>query len=130
MKPVRLGQRGSWRIETGSRDTAAAFGNSGVNIVGTPALIGFLETAAHRCLMPCYETKEGSVGTYVEVTHLAAAPQGATVEAVAEVVKIDGRRVRFAVEARWDAILLMNGFHERMIVDLERFLAKLPKVLP
>src|SRR4029077_16634276 len=100
MKPVEVGQRLSFRIETEYRDTAEAFGNANVRVVGTPALVGFLETAADRCLMPCYEAKEGSGGTSIELAHLAAAPEGSIVDASAEVIGVDGRRVRFAVEAR------------------------------
>jgi fluoroacetyl-CoA thioesterase len=124
MKPIELGQRLSFRIETQYRDTAEAFGNANVRVVGTPALVGFLETAADRCLMPCYEAKEGSVGTSIELAHLAAAPEGSVVDASAEVIGVDGRRVRFAVEARRGEVLLMKGHHERAVVDLERFLAK------
>ena len=72
---------------------------TGVPVVGTPALIGFLETAADRCLRPFYEDREGSVGTLVEIVHLAPAPQNALIEARAELIAIDGRRYRFAVEA-------------------------------
>jgi fluoroacetyl-CoA thioesterase len=125
VKPVALGTRHVFTIQTGQRDTAEAFGNAGVPVVGTPALIGFLETAADRCLKPYYEAKEGSVGTTVDVAHLAPAPEDSIIEARAEVVSVDGRKLRFAVEARHGETPLMKGFHERMVVDLERFLARL-----
>jgi predicted thioesterase len=125
MKQVAPGTRHSFTVETQYRDTAAAFGNPGVPVVGTPALVGFLETAADRCLKPFYEVKEGSVGTSIDVAHLAPAPENSVIEARAEVVGVDGRKLRFAVEARHGQSLLMKGFHERVVVDLERFLAKL-----
>jgi len=125
MKPITLGARHSFTVETRYRDTAEAFGNAGVAVVGTPALIGFLETAADRCLKPFYEGREGSLGAIVDVAHLAPAPENATIEASAEVVAIEGRKVRFAVAARYGTRLLMKGFHERVVVDMERFLAKL-----
>jgi predicted thioesterase len=130
MKPIEPGRRLSFRVETQYRDTAEAFGNAGFRVVGTPALIGFLETAADRCLAPCYEGREGSVGTSIEVAHLAAAPEGSTLEASAEVVSIDGRKVRFAIEAKRGEVALMKGFHERLVVDLDRFLAKLAAEAP
>ena len=126
MKPVAIGAQHRYSIATGPEHTAEAFGNSGVPVVGTPALIGFLETAADRCLQPLYEHKEGSVGTLVEIVHLAPAPKGATIEARAELVAIDGRRHRFAVKALHGDTPLMTGIHERVVVDLERFLARLP----
>ena len=125
MKPIAPGTSHAFTIQTGERDTAEAFGNAGVPVVGTPALVGFIETAADRCLRPYYDGKEGSVGTTIEVAHLAPAPKNATIEARAEVVSVVGRKVRFAVEARLADTVLMKGFHERMVVDLERFLAKL-----
>lgn len=126
MKPLAPGLRAAHRVTTTDRDSAEAFGNPGVRVVGTPALIGFLETAAHRCLENAYEPGEGSVGTHVDVRHLAAAPAGVAIEAAAEVTAVEGRRVRFAVAARWGDTLLMQGTHERTVVDLARFLAKLP----
>jgi fluoroacetyl-CoA thioesterase len=125
MKPIEPGIRNSFAIETQYRDTAEAFGNLGVPVVGTPALVGFLESAAERCLKPFYEGKEGSLGASIDVVHLAPAPENSTIEARAEVVSVDGRKMRFAVEARLGERLLMKGFHERVVVDLERFLAKL-----
>jgi predicted thioesterase len=124
VKAVAIGLRGVHRMTTTSRDSAEAFGNPGVHVVATPALIGFLETAAHRCLESAYEPGEGSVGTHVDVRHLAAAPDGATIESTAEVIGVDGSRVRFAVAARWGETLVMQGTHERAVVDLARFLAK------
>ena len=125
MKAVRPGTRHSFAVATQYRDTAEAFGNPGVPVVGTPALIGFLETAAERCLQPFYEGRECSVGTAIDVAHLAPAPENSTIEASAEVIGIDGRQIRFAVEVRMGASLLMKGSHERRVVDLDRFLARL-----
>jgi fluoroacetyl-CoA thioesterase len=125
VKSIAPGTRHSFTVQTGKRDTAEAFGNAGVPVVGTPALVGFLETAADRCLRSFYEGKEGSVGTAIDVAHLAPAPENASIEARATVVSVDGRKVRFAVEARLDETVLMKGFHERAVVDMERFLAKL-----
>ena len=126
MRSLVPGVRAVHVVATTERDSAEAFGNPGVPVVATPALIGFLETAAHRCLDGAYEPGEGSVGTHVDVRHLAAAPAGATIEASAEVTVIDGRRIRFAVAARWGDTLLMQGTHERAVVDLARFMARLP----
>jgi fluoroacetyl-CoA thioesterase len=125
VKPIASGARYSFTVQTGKRDTAEAFGNAGVPVVGTPALVGFLETAADRCLRPAYEGKEGSVGTTIDVAHLAPAPENASIEARATVLSVDGRKVRFAVEVLRDETVLMKGFHERAVVDMERFLAKL-----
>ena len=125
MKPIAVGTRHVYRIETGDRHTAEHYGNDGVAVVATPVLIGFLETAAHECIAASYEAGEGSVGTAVNVRHLAAALPGAVVLAEARVTAVDGRRVDFAVEARVGEKLLMAGTHGRAVVDLRRFLASL-----
>ena len=111
---------------TTERDSAAAFGNAGVTVVGTPALIGVLETAAARCAAPLLEAGEATVGTMVNIRHLAAAPTGARIEARARLSGREGRRLTFEVDLRWGEVLLMSGTHERAVVDLARFLARLP----
>jgi predicted thioesterase len=99
-------------------------GNRGVEVVATPALILFIEEAANQALRACYEAGEASVGTVVNVQHLAAAQIGARVTATARVIAAKRRRVTFAVEVRQGDKLLMSGTHERFVVVLERFLAQ------
>jgi predicted thioesterase len=114
------------RYETvpGARETAAAVGNAGVEVVGTPFLIGYFELAADRAIRPYCEPGEVSVGTRIEVDHLAAAVPGRLVSAEARVVATEGRRIDFAVEVHQGARLLMRGKHRRTVVRLERLLAR------
>ena len=114
-----------YTIRTTDRHTAAAFGNTGVTVIGTPALIGFLETASADCAKPLIGEGDATVGTMVAVRHSAAAPAHAVVEARARLLSRDARRLTFAVEARWGTVVLMSGTHERAIVDLARFLGRL-----
>jgi predicted thioesterase len=123
MKPIAIGARGIYRIEPTEAHTASAIGNEGVHVVSTPALIGFLEDASHRAILDCYDPGEVSVGTKVDIEHLAAAPLGQPIEASAEVVAVQGRRIDFKVEARQAGRLVMRGHHQRAVVDLARFLA-------
>ena len=125
MKPVTIGQRHTRRVKATHAHTADALGNRGVNVVATPVLIGFLEEAAMECLKPAYEDGEGSVGTFVNVRHLAPAPAGTLIEATAEVRAVQGRQVEFAVSAKWGEVLLMEGSHGRVVVNLARFFARL-----
>jgi len=122
MKPIAIGARGVYRIEPSPAHTASAIGNAGVHVVSTPALIGFLEDASHRAILGCYEAGEVSVGTKVDIEHLAAAPLGQAIEATAEVIAVQGRRVDFQVEARQGERVVMRGRHQRAVVDLARFL--------
>jgi predicted thioesterase len=130
MKPVTIGQRHTHRVKTTHAHTADALGNRGVNVVATPVLIGFLEVAATECLKPACDDGEGSVGTFVNVRHLAPAPAEAVIEATAVVTAVNGRQVEFAVSAKWGEVLLMEGSHGRAVVNLARFFAKLGTRVP
>lgn len=123
MKPIAVGASGVYRIEPTPAHTASAIGNAGVHVVSTPALIGFLEDASHRAILDCYDAGEVSVGTKVDVEHLAAAPLGQVIDATAEVIAVQGRRVDFKVEARQAGRIVMQGRHQRAVVLLARFLA-------
>ena len=125
MKPVTIGKSHTYRVEITHAHTADAYGNKGVRVVATPVLIGFLETAAHECIKPFYEEGEGSVGTLVNVRHLAAAPEGARVEATATVTAVKGKQIEFAVVVKWSDTVLMEGTHGRAIVHLARFFERL-----
>jgi fluoroacetyl-CoA thioesterase len=82
--------------------TADAMGNGGVKVFATPFLIGLLENAANGVIAPSLAPGASTVGTMVEMRHLAATPVGMTVRARATLLETDGRRYLFQVEA-WDA---------------------------
>ena len=124
MKAITIGKNYILATKTTRAHTAHAYGNDGVYLVGTPALIGFLETASNECIKDVYEQNEGSVGTAVNIVHVGAAPEGATIDASARVASVEGRQVTFAVSALWNGNLLMEGTHTRAIVDLPRLFRK------
>ena len=109
-------------------DTARASGGASLPLVlSTPRLIGLLEQAAHTALVPHLAAGQGSVGSVVNIRHLAATPVGMTVRIRAELIEVEGRRVRFKVEA-WDAVdKIAEGEHERFIIDRARFDERLEK---
>ncbi|HXG15323.1 MAG TPA: thioesterase family protein [Calidithermus sp.] len=105
--------------------TADALGNPGVQVLGTPFLVGLLEQACHAVLAPHLPSGAGTVGTLVEMRHLAPTPVGLTVRARARLLEGDGRRFLFAVEAWDDREKVAEGRHERFVLpDLARFLAR------
>ena len=124
MRAVPLGLVGRFEITPGPSHTAAAAGNTGVEVVGTPFLIGYFENAAHRAILSHCEPGEVTVGTRIEVDHLAAALPGRPVVAEAQVIAVDGRRISFSVEVRQGERLLMQGRHSRAIIKLEKLLAR------
>lgn len=108
--------------------TADAMGNRGVQVLATPFLIGLLENAAAGVLIPHLPPGASTVGTMVEMRHLAATPVGMTVRARATLLEGDGRRFLFQVEAWDEQDKVAEGRHERTVVpDLARFLQRVMK---
>ncbi len=105
-------------------NTAAAVGAGGVEVFGTPMMIALMENAAWNTVESALEEGHVTVGTLVNVKHLAATPLGQQVRASAELIEIDRRRLVFKVEAYDEKQKIGEGFHERFIVQLDRFLAK------
>ncbi|MFI5425499.1 thioesterase family protein [Aeromicrobium sp. UC242_57] len=108
-------------------DTARALGSGDLDVLGTPRVLAWCEQATCAALdLPPEQT---SVGTRVEIEHLAASPVGAVVTATATVVYEDGRLLRFQVVAHDAAgTLLANGEVRRVVVDRERFLSRITPV--
>jgi fluoroacetyl-CoA thioesterase len=106
-------------------DTADAYGNSGVKVLSTPTLVGWLETAAGAAIAERLPPGHGTVGVHLDVRHRAAATVGARVRCEARLVgAIDGRKLTFLLKAEDEGgKLLMDGTHERRVVDLARFLS-------
>lgn len=105
--------------------TADRFGNPGVQVFATPALIGLLEEVALTCVAPTLAEGQATVGTQVNIEHLAATPVGMTVTARAQLVEIDGRRLVFNVEARDEREPIARGTHQRFIINsMAKFLQR------
>ena len=103
--------------------TADHYGNPGVHVFATPALIALLEQTAIVCVQGNLAPGQGTVGTRIDVQHLAATPVGLVVRSRAKLVEIDGRRLVFEVEAEDERERIATGTHERFIVNsMEKFL--------
>jgi fluoroacetyl-CoA thioesterase len=104
--------------------TAEAWGSGDFPVYGTPSLVALLETAAVNAVAGSVGPGETTVGTWIEVSHLAATPVGADVSAEAELVAIEGRKLTFTVVAHDNRTKIGECRHQRMIVSRDRFLAK------
>jgi predicted thioesterase len=125
MLDVTPGASAEVEMMVGPDKTAHALGNPGVHVLATPFLVGLLENASSAVLRPRFPAGAGSVGTMVEIRHLAATPVGMKVTARASLLAMDGRRFRFAVEAWNEMEKIAEGHHERFFVtDLEAFLER------
>jgi fluoroacetyl-CoA thioesterase len=126
--PLAPGLSAELTMKVTTAHSADALGNRGVVVFATPFIIAFLENVSSAALKGHLPPGGGSVGTMIEMKHLAATPVGMTVRAKATVLETDGKRVLFAVEA-WDEVeKIAEGRHERFIVgNLARFLERAMK---
>lgn len=115
------GITGTASIVVTADKTALALGSGNVNVFSTPAMIALLEGAAVEALRSYLLDGQTSVGTTVNIKHVAATPVGMMVTATAKLKEVDGRRLVFEVSASDEVELIGEGIHERFIVDRERF---------
>lgn len=109
--------------ETVTEDmTAERLGSGDVPVLGTPAVLALVEAAAVAAVADALEPETTSVGTSVELDHLAPTPIGSTVTATAALAEVDGHRLRFRFEVTDAAGPVARGEHVRVIVDRDRFL--------
>ncbi len=104
--------------------TAAHIGSGTAQVLSTPCMILFMERTAQRLLGQVLPEGYTSVGTLVNVRHLAATPVGEEIRVVARVKEVEARRVLLEVEARHADRLIGLGEHERFVVNEARFLQK------
>ncbi len=93
-------------------------------VFGTPYLILAMEVAATVAVQPFLPEGWLSVGTMVDIVHLAATPVGATVTATAKLVEVDGYAFTFEVEAHDGVELIGKGRHSRAAIDMARFMKR------
>jgi fluoroacetyl-CoA thioesterase len=105
--------------------TADRFGNTGVHVLATPMLVSYFELAAHQLVMPALEPGQGTVGSHIDIRHLAATPIGMRVTFRATLTERDGRRLVFRVEADDERDHVGEGTHERFFVDMQRFMGRI-----
>jgi predicted thioesterase len=106
----------------GAGTLASDMGNPGMDVLGTPTIFLWVEDAANRLILPHLEEGTATVGASVTLRHLAATPAGMAVRARATLSQVEGRRLRFAVSFFDERELIAEAEHERVIVDLKRFL--------
>jgi fluoroacetyl-CoA thioesterase len=105
--------------------TADRFGNSGVQVLATPMLVSYFELAAHQLAMRALGPGQGTVGSHIDIRHLAATPVGMRVTFRATLAERDGRRLVFRVEAEDEHERVGEGTHERFVVDMNRFMGRI-----
>ncbi len=118
---IKVGMRASTEIVVGTRDTAHHVGSGKIKVLATPVMVMLLEEAALSAVESFLPSGYQTVGTQLNISHLAATPVGMRVFAHAEVVEVIGRKLIFKVWADDESERIGEGSHERIIVELERF---------
>jgi len=127
LSPVRTGLKGSAEIVVGEEHTAPFVGSGRVRVLATPVMINLMEAAALDAVEKLLPAGHQSLGIHLDVRHFAATPVGMRVRVTAEVVKVDGRTIDFRVEARDEKEAIGDGLHQRVIVNVERFDARVQR---
>lgn len=126
-QPPRIGLAGEKTITVGP-DNRISFADQRMpSVLATPWLIAHLEYTARDTIAPLLHDNERSVGTYVEVEHLAPAPEGFTVTCRARVIHVDGTTITFQIEAHDGVETIAKGIHRRRVIDVDRFRRRIEK---
>jgi len=118
------GIKGKKEIYVTNELTAACVGSGMLPVYATPSMISLMENTAFESVAQYLEEGCGTVGTALNVKHVAATPIGMKVICETELIKVDGRALTFQVKAFDECGLIGEGTHERFIITEEKFLAK------
>lgn len=105
-------------------DTAKALGSGGLNVFATPAMIALSENTALTSILQELPEGQSTVGTKIDMSHIAATPVGMKVRCETELIEIDRRRLVFSVNVYDEVEKIAEGTHERFIVDNNKFQTK------
>jgi len=119
---MEIGSKGKSETVVTPANTAKSVGSGSLDVFATPMMVALMENAAiNAVVLPAEQT---SVGTYLDVKHLAATPVGMKVWAEAILLEIYGRKLVYQIEAYDEKEKIGEGRHERFIVQSEKFITK------
>jgi predicted thioesterase len=113
----------------GTEHTAPSIGSGLVPVLATPVMINLIEAAALEAVEHLLPAGHQSLGIHLDIRHFAATPIGMRVTATAELIAVDGRTLSFRVEARDEKEPIGDGSHQRVVVNVARFDARVQKKL-
>jgi fluoroacetyl-CoA thioesterase len=124
-----IGREGRAELVVGEAHTAPRIGSGRVHVLATPVMINLMEAAALAAVEALLPDGHQSLGIKLDVSHTAATPVGMRVVATARLDGVEGRRLRFSVEARDEKESIGGGTHERVVVNVARFDERVQKKL-
>ena len=125
MANIPIGTRGEEKRLVTSENAISFLGMEDARVLSTPHMIGLMEWTCRNTIQPLLDEGYDTVGTHVNVAHLAAAPIGMVVTFTCEVTSADDRRVQFKVAAWDEKEKVGEGTHERAIINKAKFATRL-----
>lgn len=122
---VEVGLKHKSELTVTDAVTAIRMGSGDMPVLATPAMMALMENAAMLAVADDLPEGSTTVGGHIASSHLRPSKIGDVVRAVAEVTKVDGRKIEFKVSAYSGDVLLGEGTHLRFVVDRERFMSKI-----
>lgn len=124
MKPVVIGTKGTAEAVADESRLAVTVGSGSLRVYATPMMCALMEEAACAAIESYLEDDETTVGTYLELQHTSATPEGMAVSAVAEIIGVSGREITYTITANDAAGVIGSCTHKRVLVGSERFMQK------
>ena len=125
MHNIAIGTKAEKRVLVTAENAISFLGAEGPRVLATPNMIGLMERTCRDTVLPQLDPGYDTVGTHVNVFHLAAAPIGATVNITAEITAVVERRVEFRVEAWDEKEKIGDGTHQRAVINVAKFAARM-----
>ncbi len=125
MAAIPVGTKGERQLLVTSEAAISFMGAEGARVLSTPQMILYMERTCRETVLPLLELGHDTVGTQVNVSHLAGTPIGMMVTFSCEVIAATDRRIQFRVEARDEKEKIGEGTHERAIVNVARFATRM-----
>jgi fluoroacetyl-CoA thioesterase len=127
---ITVGLTGTSQLLIGPEHTAAFVGSGRIPVLATPVMINVIEAAALNAVEHLLPAGHQSLGIHLDVSHIAATPVGLVVTATATVLRVQGRTITFAVEARDEVEVIGSGTHQRVVVSVARFDERIQRKVP
>ncbi len=125
MHNIIIGTKHEERILVTSEVAISFLGLDDARVLATPQMIRYMEWTSRNLVLPMLDKGYDTVGTHVNVSHVAAAPIGSVVTFTSEIIAATDRRVEFRVAARSENELIGEGTHERGIINVAKFATRL-----
>ena len=124
MSTFDVGSKGVATLRVAPEHSAEALGSGELPVFSTPILVALMEQAAVNAIRDRLDPDQTTVGTRIEVAHLAATPLGMEVRAEATLIEVDGRTLTFSIEAHDAREKIGEGRHRRAVISRDRFMAR------